>query len=414
MNLSTHKEGSTLYQIIETTKFKSMRIQLRFFSELTSREATAKTLMLSMLSSKNAVYPSRRQLSKQTESLFDTRLQARSVKLGKKHVAQIDMHFVNPKYTDVPTSFMKDVITHLDTLVHKPLFDEKTLAEEKRFLIDQFASEYANKDIYASRRYQLHLFKDHPYAVPANGERKHVESITLEDIEKSYRSMLEAPLVVSVVGESGETLKDTVKTRFKSQGTTPLESFLVRQKFPVKEDVKETLSLTQDRLFMTLESDTYYTDKDVWAMRVLNTLYGGTSESMLFESVREKNGLAYQVASSYQPFTSLITAMAGVSHENVEKAQNLIKEELETLKQGEFSDEALDIAKQNLAQSIKKSYDSENSLAIKAFVSELFDVPLEKDSVLALLQDVKRDDVIRLAGTLRWVFTYVLGGKTNA
>ncbi|MGM0435929.1 MAG: EF-P 5-aminopentanol modification-associated protein YfmF [Bacillota bacterium] len=414
MNLITHKEGATLFQSIRTTKFKSMRIQLRFFSELSPKDATARTLMLAMLSAKNEVYPTRRELLRKLETLFDTRVYGRTVKLGKKHVAQIDMQFVNPKYTDIPDTFMNEVINHLSTTLNRPLFDETSLKEEKRFLDDHFASEYANKDIYASRRYQTLLFKDHPYRIPANGEREYVSAITLEDIEEAYRSMLRDPLVVSVVGDGDEPLENEVKTRFKSQGTGTLEAFLVRQKFPVREDVHETLKLSQDRLFMTLESDTYYTDKDVWGMRVLNTLFGGASESMLFESVREKHGLAYQVASSYQPFTSLITAMAGVSHENVEKAKELIKEELEKIKNGAFTDDDLDIAKKNLAQSIKKSYDSENSLAIKAFVSELFDVPLEKDDVLKLLDDVKREDIKRLASTLRWVFTYALGGTSHA
>ncbi len=414
MNLITYKEGATLFQSIRTTKFKSMRIQLRFFSELTAKEATARTLMLGMLSAKNDAYPTRRELLRKLETLFDTRLYGRSVKLGKKHVAQIDMQFVNPKYTDIPATFMNEVIDHLETTLTRPLFDEASLKEEKRFLNDHFASEYANKDIYASRRYQTLLFKDHPYRVPANGERDFVEGITLEDIKDAYHSMLEDPLVISIVGDGNKTLETEVKKRFKSKGKGTLEAFLVRQKFQAREDVHETLKLSQDRLFMTLESDTYYTDKDVWAMRVLNTLFGGTSESMLFESVRETHGLAYQVASSYQPFTSLITAMAGVSHENVEKAKSLIREELEKLKNGAFSDDDLDIAKKNLAQSIKKSYDTENSLAIKAFVSELFDVPLEKEDVLALLEDVNRDDIKRLARTLRWVFTYVLGGTSHA
>lgn len=413
MNLSTHKEGSTLYQTIKTRKFKAMRIQLRYFSVLTAKDATARTLMLSMLTSKNKVYPSRRLFSRQLETMFDTNVHARNLKLGKKHVAQIGIQFLNPKYTDVKDTFIEEIVDQLETMLKKPLFDEKTLSEEKRFLHDQFASEYANKDIYASRRYQTLLFKDHPYQVPANGEREWIDSITLEDIKEAYEAMLEAPLVVSIVGDSDAYLEKEVRERFRSFSPDSLSAFLVRQAFPFKEEVKETLNLTQDRVFVTLQSDTYYTDSDVWAMRVLNTLFGGSSESMLFESIREKNGLAYQVASSYQPFTSLITVMAGVSHENVEKTQALIKEELEKITQGEFSSESLDIAKQSLAQSIKKSYDSENSLAVKALVSEIFSVPLQKDVVLKRLNKVTKEDIIRLANTLKFVFTYVLGGKSH-
>ncbi|MFW5914101.1 MAG: M16 family metallopeptidase, partial [Bacillota bacterium] len=191
------------------------------------------------------------------------------------------------------------------------------------------------------------------------------------------------------------------------------KSMLVRHGMRSKESVHETLNLSQDRLFMTLKSDVYYPDRDVYAMRVLDTLLGGGSDSLLFDSIRETHGLAYQVHSNYQPFTGLITIMAGVAHKNVEKAKELVRETLGTLQSGTFSDDALSIAKQSLKQSIKRSFDLQGALATKALLHEAFETPMEKDEVLALLDQVQKEDVVRVANSLEFIFTYVLGGTSD-
>ncbi|MFW6298049.1 MAG: EF-P 5-aminopentanol modification-associated protein YfmF [Bacillota bacterium] len=400
--------------VIPTGKFKTIRIQMRFFEPLDVDTVSARALMLSMLQAKTADFPSRRMFQNHLESLYDTRVYTKASKLGNTHVGEVGVHCIHPDYTEDAASYLEDVLYTLKSALLNPSFDADLLKEEKRFLKAHFASEYANKDVYAARRYQEHLFRDHPYRVNANGLPEGVDPTKLEDIHEAYRTLLENPVFITVVGDVDDALANTIRQALDFVNPGLPKSMLVRHGMRNKESVYETMNLSQDRLFMTLKSDVYYPDRDVYAMRVLDTLLGGGSDSLLFDSIRETHGLAYQVHSNYQPFTGLITIMAGINHVNVKKAQTLVKETLKTLKDGAFSDDALAIAKQSLKQSIKRSFDLQSALATKALLHEAFDTPMERDEVLAQLDRVQKDDVVRVAKTLQFVFTYVLGGKSDA
>lgn len=401
-------------QVIRTEKFKTVRIQMRFFEPLDDTTVSARALMLSMLQAKTADHPSRRQFQNHLESLYDTRLNTRPSKLGNTHVGEVSLRFIHPDYTEDKDTYIKNVLQALNATLHRPVFDSALLEEEKRFLKAHFASEYANKDVYASKRYQEHLFRDHPYRVPAIGTPEGVDPVTLEDVRNAYRRMMGNPVFITVVGDVDDALIEIIRTQLDSFNAAVPSDMIIRHGFQFRESVLETMNLSQDRVFMTLRSDVYYTDRDVQAMRVLDTLLGGGSDSLLFDTVREKHGLAYQVYSSYQPFTGLITVMAGVAHENVEKTKSLIRKTVSELQEGAFSDDAFTIAKQSVKQSVKRSYDLQGALGAKALLHKVFNAPIDKDTVLSDLEAVTPDDVIRLAGTLEFVFTYVLGGKTHA
>ena len=63
-----------------------------------------------------------------------------------------------------------------------------------------------------------------------------------------------------------------------------------------------------------------------YALRVLNTLFGGSSSSRLFREVREKRGLAYSVGSYNEQFTDqgLVATYVGTREDNVEEACSII------------------------------------------------------------------------------------------
>ncbi|MFW6284862.1 MAG: EF-P 5-aminopentanol modification-associated protein YfmF [Bacillota bacterium] len=400
--------------VIPTEKFKTIRIQMRFFEPLDESTVSARALMLSMLQAKTGDFPSRRMFQNHLESLYDAQLYTKASKLGNTHVGEIGVRFIHPDYTDQPKEYLAEVLGTLKNTVLNPDFDANLLSEEKRFLKAYFASEYANKDVYAAKRYQEHLFRDHPYRVNANGRPEGVDPVRLEAIQTAYKTLLENPVFITVVGDVDDSMAAIMQESFEFANQGLPKSMLVRHGMRSKESVYETMNLSQDRLFMTLKSDVYYPDPDVYAMRVLDTLLGGGSDSLLFDSIRETHGLAYQVHSNYQPFTGLITIMAGVNHVNVEKAKDIIKDTLKTLQEGAFSDDALAIAKQSLKQSIKRSFDLQSALATKALLHEAFNTPMDKDDVLGQLERVQKDDVVRVANTLQFVFTYVLGGNSDA
>ena len=76
-----------------------------------------------------------------------------------------------------------------------------------------------------------------------------------------------------------------------------------------------------------------------------NGILGGTANSKLFQNVREKASLAYTTSSSYSHYSGNIFVNAGIEIENYEKALNLIKEQLQDMKEGNFDDQDIKNAK---------------------------------------------------------------------
>ena len=87
-----------------------------------------------------------------------------------------------------------------------------------------------------------------------------------------------------------------------------------------------------------------------FALRVLDTIFGGTSSSRLFQEVRERYGLAYSVysfTSAYQD-SGEVGLYVGTRPDNLAEALNVVGGELEKLAREPATAQELERAKENL------------------------------------------------------------------
>ncbi len=414
MKLTEIKEKGLLAHYISTAQFKTLYLNVRFFDDLDEKRITARHLMLSMMRAKNKAHPTRQAVSRHLEELYDTLFAAQSMKLGRKHINQFALAFANPAFTGDETLF-EAVVTFLKDTLYHPEFDKKTLDEEKRFLKDFFAAEYSNKTRYAAKRYIEHLYAGHPYKMNALGKKEDIDGVTLADIKKEHRIMIEEnSAILSLCGDFDQDGAHALMKKHFSFADKKLPGDLfIRFDFPEKKTVTETLDVSQDRLFMTLKSDVFYKDDDYYAMAVFNAMFGESSESLLFDAIREKASLAYYVHATYAPFSGLITVSSAMEKRNVEKARALIRKTLEAVQAGDFTDEALELAKNHLITGTKQSYDNLGLLSLKALRNSLFDAPFKETTILDAIRAVSKDDVIRAARRLHLIFTYILGSDAH-
>src|SRR5205807_9041685 len=97
-----------------------------------------------------------------------------------------------------------------------------------------------------------------------------------------------------------------------------------------------------------------------FALRVLDTIFGGTSSSRLFQEIRERRGLAYAVysfTSGYQD-TGQIGMYVGTRPDNLAPALEVIGSELARLREAPASEDELERAKENLKGRVVLSLES--------------------------------------------------------
>ena len=140
-----------------------------------------------------------------------------------------------------------------------------------------------------------------------------------------------------------------------------------------------------------------------FALRVLDNILGGTSSSRLFQEVREKRGLAYNVYSFQSMYagTGQVGLYLGTRPDNVVRAMGVVADELRRLREDPSSADELERSKENVKGRIVLSLESTTARMNRLGASVLADMPLlSVDDVIERIDAVTLDDIAALAHDL--------------
>ena len=130
-----------------------------------------------------------------------------------------------------------------------------------------------------------------------------------------------------------------------------------------------------------------------FALRVLDTIFGGTSSSRLFQEVRERRGLAYAVysfTSAYQD-TGQVGLYVGTRTDNLAEAMSVVGTELSRLRDQPATEDELTRAKENLKGRVVLALESTGARMNRLGSEILAGAPL-----LSLDEVVERIDAVTL------------------
>jgi predicted Zn-dependent peptidase len=144
-------------------------------------------------------------------------------------------------------------------------------------------------------------------------------------------------------------------------------------------------------------------DERRFALRVLDTIFGGTSSSRLFQEVRERYGLAYSVysfTSAYQD-SGEVGLYVGTRPDNVAEALKVVGGELEKLADAPATVDELERAKENLKGRVLLALESTGARMSRLGSELLAQAPLlTLDEVVAGIDAVTLPDLEELAAEL--------------
>jgi predicted Zn-dependent peptidase len=131
-----------------------------------------------------------------------------------------------------------------------------------------------------------------------------------------------------------------------------------------------------------------------FALRVLDTIFGGTSSSRLFQEVRERRGLAYSVYSFTSAYSDAgqVGLYVGTRADNLVQALSVVGTELARFRSEPATAEELHRAKENLKGRVVLALESTG-----ARMNRLGSEILAQSPLMALDEVVKRIDAVTLA-----------------
>ena len=160
-----------------------------------------------------------------------------------------------------------------------------------------------------------------------------MQQLTPIQVRQQYDNLLKNNrIIVTLVG--------AVPTKTVQKVLTALQNFSPRQQkvaFRIK-DLKSNspkpLQQTKIEPLQQSQLALAYQTSGRWSvLQVLNMMFGGDDQSLLFQQVREHHGLAYSIYSNVNTYQQLIYVQAGVDGSQVSLTETLIKQQIARLTQ---------------------------------------------------------------------------------
>ena len=344
-------------------------------------------------------------------------------KLGDLYNLEFRIEFVNKKFIPSKEELLEKILLFLKEMIYNPAqWTQDVFKREKDFILQRINERKDEKLKYGIQRAEELLCKDEPFGTYLYGEEDVVKNLSLKDIKDAYSTLINDSITVIVSGnlDGYDSIDSEIEKIFKQYDknfNTNIENLkynIKRQENYKYEEVKEIQDTTQSVLSLGLRIKEC-TPKDFYVLNVYNAILGTTPSSKLFQNVREKESLAYTVRSRYYRFKDIIVIYAGINKENYKKALDVIKIQLEDMKNGNITDIEFKSARDSLLADLIEWKDSKVAMA-KMKLSNLIafkDADISIDQMREEIKNVKIEDVINISKKIEVEKVFLLGGEID-
>ncbi|AOO73675.1 EF-P 5-aminopentanol modification-associated protein YfmF [Ligilactobacillus salivarius] len=406
--------------IIPSKQFKTTRIFISFVKNIESKKELAeRALLANYLEMCSQNYPTQIDIARKLSQMYGASFGSSVDRRGNYQLINFSIDYIESKYLAGNEDLLSEVIEFLKEIIFNPLrvgenknFDEETFTRQKNNTITYLKSIKEDKQAYAAAKLRKLYFDNEIQQVPSFGESEDVEKLTISDVMDAYQKMLNTDRVEVMI--SGDVNTDEVVNKFS---VLPFKvRNISRASMSYTQEIKQEIvtqideePLSQSKFDMAFRLPVVYRGDLHYAALVFNSLFGGSALSLLFTVVREKMSMAYYANSNFDPFRQLLVVQTGISYTNKDKVQELILEQLERLRKGDFEDELLEQNKNNLISSYISRLDSQTSALLRAQSAALTGINVTVEEWLDNLQSVTKDDVMKVAKMVELQATYMLG-----
>lgn len=391
---------------------------MNFLLPLRRETAAINALLPLVLKQSCREYPDMTVLNKRLKQLYGARIDGDVAKIGEVQAVTLFSSSLGDSFTFSNEQILLQCAKLLRDVIFDPAFENGTFKNqcveiEKHNLLNQIDSLLNDKRQYASMRLREEMCPDESYGVGKYGKREDVNSITPQRLYEAWENMLKTARVEILFLGSGDTehVKQLFADAFGRIERSPVDiSTRVIKSVSGVKTVTDKMPVTQAKLVMGFRT-TMSAPENTDAMQVACTILGGTPQSKLFAVIREKMGLCYYCLSYFERLKGIVIIDSGIEQQNYEKARAGILEQLDELKNGNFSDDDIKFAKLSLQNSYKQLSDSLESLAAYYLRQFLYGSARSPEMSAAGIMGVSRENIINAARGIQLDTVYLLAGE---
>ncbi|MDY2883103.1 MAG: pitrilysin family protein [Romboutsia timonensis] len=285
----------------------------------------------------------------------------------------------------------------LSDMILNSKFNEDDLDKERSVIIEELKMYEDSPEDLAYDLLTENIYKNDPLGMNIIGTEESLKRLNREKL-LDYFNKYYVPNN-SVIAISGNFNFDEIINKIE-------EKFKVWKKKDVNVDIKKAefkscfltknKDIEQVNLAMSLEAVPLENDKEVYALAVINTVFGGSISSRLFQKIREEKGLVYSIYSSQSLYRKCgeLGIFASMSNEHLKEVYESIIEEIKIMKKYYLTDQEIKESKEQLKGSYILGLESTSSRMMSIGRSLLLNNKVEStDDILKSIDNVDRETV---------------------
>jgi predicted Zn-dependent peptidase len=317
--------------------------------------------------------------------------------------------YTTKEETAIHASFLKEdyarAVELISDITFNSVFPEKEIAKEKDVVIEEINSYLDNPSELIFDDFEELIFSNQPIGRNILGTPKSVKSFSRKMINNFISSNYNTSQMVfcSVGNIPDDRILNLFKTNFGHIKTDSTIRNDTRQWLYKPSTVTKKMETYQNHCIIgNLAYD--LKNKRRMGMFLLNNILGGQGlNSRLNLSLREKNGLAYNVESSYSPYvdTGIFSIYFGTDSKYLNKSITIALRELEKLRTAKLGTIQLSKAKSQIKGYLARGYENHESLMLSLGKSLLiFDRIDTIEELCKKIDDVTASELLETANDI--------------
>lgn len=408
--------------IINTDSYKTNVVCVILTVPLTRQDVTKNAIIPFMLRRGTEKYPNQYIISKELENMYGASFECGIDKFGDNQIFKFYIDVINNDYVLDKENILEKAINMILDIVFNPLFEngcfkEEFLKVEKESLRKVINSKIDDKDFYAFENCISSMYGQNGFGLYKYGYIEDLEKISAKELTDHYNKMIQSSKIDIYV--SGDFNKDEILEILNEnpniQKLIPrTESYILNNEFTESKQIVEKENIIQDKMNVTqgklvIGLDVLSKQENLHAASlVYNAILGDGVNSKLFQNVREKAGLAYSAKSTFVKQKLNIFIRCGIQIENYDRALDLIKIQLESIKNGDFTEEDIQNSKSYLISGIKTVKEEQDTEIVFYIGQEIAKTNMELEEYIEKIEKVSKEDILNIARQIQINTIYFL------
>jgi predicted Zn-dependent peptidase len=291
----------------------------------------------------------------------------------------------------------------ISDMIQNPAFKKGEIKKEAAVVIDEMNDIEDNPEELIFDKFEELIYNGNPLGLPVIGKEINIKQFSRLDlfnfIEQKYGNN---NLTIAASGEVNHDHLVRLAEKYFLKDLGQKKNDRIYANSNTSNELKIDKKIQQ--IHVIIGKETFgYNDKKRTTVNVLSHILGEGSSSRLFQLVREKNGICYQINTFLNSFFDISSfgVYFSTSEKYFEKSMNLILNEFKKVREKKVTIKELNRAKEYLKGSILLSLESTTNRMFRMAQSEIyFDRIKPMEEVIKEIEEVNVEDIVEIANDI--------------